>query len=119
MHLENFQPQQQWQSKARWPGSVDNLEEILVGDIAKTEVRGLLKGLTGQRWFLIESSEFEQLVVSYLLYWHGSIYSASANLFQRKPAESRLKYLCISGLAVYCAKVQILNFLNQFRKEAG
>ena len=73
MHIENFQPQQQWQSKARWPGSVDNLEEILVGDIAKTEVRGLLKGLTGQRWFLIESSEFEQLVVSYLLYWHGSI----------------------------------------------
>jgi hypothetical protein len=43
---------------------VDNLEEILVGDILKTEVRGLLKGLTGQRLFLIESSEFERLMVS-------------------------------------------------------
>jgi len=43
---------------------VDNLEEILVGDILKTEVRGLLKGLIGQRLFLIESSEFERLMVS-------------------------------------------------------
>ena len=69
---------------------MDNLEEILVGDILKTEVRGLLKGLTGQRLFLIESSEFERLMVSCLLYCHGSIYSTSTNLFQRKLAESRL-----------------------------